>query len=46
MILVADVCLEIPAPKNTVELMSKKPCFRGPLERQQGKWVHTLLQSE
>ena len=23
----------------------KKPCFRGPLEKQQGKWVETLLQS-
>ena len=25
--------------------MSKKPCFRRPLERQQGKWVEKLLQS-
>ena len=25
--------------------MSKKPCFRGPLDRQQGKWVEKLLQS-
>ena len=24
--------------------MSKKPCFRGPLDRQQGKWVEKLLQ--
>ena len=26
--------------------MSKKPCFRGPLERQHEKWVQTLLHSE
>ena len=26
--------------------MSKKPCFRGHLDRQHGKWVETLLQSE
>ena len=25
--------------------MSKNPCFREPLERQQGKWVEKLLQS-
>ena len=24
----------------------KKPCFRAPLDRQQGKFVETLLQSE
>ena len=23
--------------------MPKKPCFRGPLDRQQSKWVNTLL---
>ena len=46
MILVADVFLEVPAPKNMVRQMSKTPCFRGPLERQQVKWVETLLQPE
>ena len=46
MTLVADVFVEIPAPKNTVRQMSKKPCFRGHLDRQQVKWVETLLQSE
>ena len=25
--------------------MSKNPCFRGPLDRQQNKWVEKLLQS-
>ena len=46
MTLVADVFLEILAPKNMVREISKKPCFRGPLDRQQGKWVETLFQSE
>ena len=46
MTLVADVYLEISAPKNMVRKMSKKPGFRGPLDRQQGKWVQTLLESE
>ena len=43
---IADVFPEIPAPKNMVRKMSKKPCFRGPLETQQGKCVETLWQSE
>ena len=43
---VADLFLEILAPKNMVRQMYKKPCFRGPLDGQQGKWVETLLRSE
>ena len=46
MTLIADVFRKIPAPKNMVRLMSKKPCFRGPLGREHGKCVETLLQSE
>ena len=46
MTLVADVFPDIPAPKNMVREMSKKPCFRGTLEIQEGKWVEILLQSE
>ena len=46
MTLVADVFPEVPAPKNILRQMSKKPCFRGPLDRQQGKRVETLLYSE
>ena len=42
MTLIADVFREIPAPKSNFRLISKKPCFRRPLERQQGKWVVTL----
>ena len=44
--LISDVFLEITVPKIMVKQMSKKPCFRGLLERQQGKRVNTLLQSE
>ena len=44
--LIADVFPEIPAPKNIVSKMSKKPCFRGPLDRQRRKCIETLLQSE
>ena len=29
-----------------VRLMSKKPCFSGALDREDDKWVETLLQSE
>ena len=46
MTLIADVFSEITAPKNMVREMSKEPCFRGPLDRQHGNWVETLLQSE
>ena len=46
MALIPDVFREIPAPKNMVREMSKKPCFRGPLDGKRGKWVETLLQSE
>ena len=46
MTLVADVFLEISAQKDMVRKMSKEPCFKEPLDREQGKWVETLLQSE
>ena len=46
MTIVAEVFPEIPAPRNMVGEMSKGPCFRGPLEKQHGKWVNKLLQSE
>ena len=46
MTVIADVFLEILAPKKMVREMSKNPCFRGPLDSQQGKWVKTLFQSE
>ena len=46
MTLIADVFAEIPAPKNMVRYMSKKPSSRGPFNRQHGKWVEPLLQYE
>ena len=46
MTVIAYVFPDIPATKNMVRYMSKKPCFRGPLERQHGKCVDTLLESE
>ena len=42
----ADIFSEILAPKNMVREKSKKMGFREPLDRQQGKWVNTVLQSE
>ena len=46
MALIADVFATIPALKNMVREMSKKPCFRGPLDRDHGKLVETLFESE
>ena len=46
MTLIADVFQEMRASKYMVRKMSKKPCFRGHLDRQHGKWVETVLQSE
>ena len=45
MTLIADVFPEIPPLKSMVKQLSKKPCFREPLDRQHGKWLKTLLQS-
>ena len=42
MTLIADIFAEMPAPKNMVRYKSKKPCFRGPLDRQQRNRVETL----
>ena len=46
MTLIADVFPETPAAKNMVREMSKKPCFRGPLDREHVKLVEILFQSE
>ena len=45
-ILKADVFREIPLTKNMVRSMSKKPCFRGPLDRKYGIYAETLLRYE
>ena len=41
-----DIFAEIPAPKNMVRQMSKKPCFRELLDTEHGKLVERMLQSE
>ena len=46
MTLIAYVFPELPAPKNVLRSISKKLCFRVPFNKQHGKWVETLLQSE
>ena len=46
MTLIADVFPEILAPREMVRSMSKKPYFGDPLDREQGKWVETMLQSK
>ena len=46
MALIADVFPEIPAAKNMVREMSKRPGFRGPLDKEHGKSVETFFQSE
>ena len=42
MTFIADVFPEMLAPKNMVREMSKKPCFRGRLDKQLDKWVENL----
>ena len=46
MALIADLFLKLPTPKNVVRYMSKKSRFKGPFDRQHGKRVQILLQSE
>ena len=46
MTLIADLFPEIDPPKNMVTKMSQKLCFRGHLDRKDGKLVETLEQSE
>ena len=46
MTFIAYLFPELPAPKDVVRSMSKKLCFTKPFDRQHGKCVETLLQSE
>ena len=46
MTVIGHVFREIEAPKNMITYMSQKPCFRGPLHIEHGKWAEILLQSE
>ena len=46
MTLIADLFLKLRTPENVVRYMSKKSGFKGPFDREHGKRVQTLLQSE
>ena len=46
MTLIADLFPKLRTPKNVIRYMSKKSRFKGPFERQHGKRLQTLLQSE
>ena len=46
MTLIADLFPKLRTPKNVVRDMSKKSCFKRTFDRQHGKRVQTLLQSE
>ena len=46
MTLIADLFPKLRTPKNVLIYMSKKSRFKGPLDRQHGKGVQTLLRSE
>ena len=45
-ILIADVFQNVKAPQHVVRQMSKNSFFMVPFNRQHGKWVETLLESE
>ena len=46
MTLIPDLFPKLCTPKNVVRYMSKKSHFKAPFDRQDGKRVQTLLQSE
>ena len=46
MTLRADLFPKLRTPENMVRYLSKKSRFKGPFDRQHGKRVQTLLQSE
>ena len=46
MTLIADLFLKLRTPEDVVRYMSKKSRFKGPFDREHGKRVQTLLQSE
>ena len=46
MTLIADLFPKLCTPKNVVRYMSKKSRFKSQFDKQLGKWVQTLLQSE
>ena len=46
MTLIADLFLKLRTPENVVRYISKKSRFKGPFDREHGKRVQTLLESE
>ena len=46
MTLIADLFPKLRTPKNGLRYMSKKSSFKGPFDRQHGKWVQTLLRCQ
>ena len=46
MTLIADLFPKLRTPENVVRYMSKRSRFEGPFDRQLGKRVQTVLQSE
>ena len=46
MTLIADLFPDLRTLKNVLRYMSKMSRFKGPLDRQHGKRVQTLLRSE
>ena len=46
MTLIADLFPKSRTQENVIRYMSKKSRFKGPFDRQHGKRVQTLLQSE
>ena len=46
MTLIADLFTKLRTPKNVDRYLSKKSRFKGPFDRQHGKRVQKLLQSE
>ena len=44
--LIAHVFVKLRNPKIVVKYVSKKYSFRGPFQKQHGKWDQTLLKSE
>ena len=46
MTLIADLFPKSRTPEKVIRYMSKKSRFKGPFDRQHGKRVQTLLQSE
>ena len=45
MTLIADLFPKLRTPENMARYMSKKSRFKGPIDRQYGKRVQTLLRS-